>query len=321
MIKNLLRGFLKRFRYLPPALFAFWCLGQFFRDLYWASGLCFYIPSVLVCLLLVAAAWFERSEGRKKYARGLLLTAVYPLVMILFIENHFYQLNVATQTSATEAPGGPVFKLLHWNVCKGRTGMARVLDYLKEFDADLVALSELPHGTDLNEVSSSLGEGYQFVRQFDLALFVRGKVELTSDQIVQEEPPLVSKRLKIMGACCDLENGVQLNLWMADLVSYLEVPRNPSLQVLNQKLQEFQPDIVVGDFNAPRRSLGLSDLPEGFQHAYDLQGSGWGYTFPVPVPVYAIDQCLVNDTVTLRRYELDSTLLSDHRLQIIEFSL
>jgi hypothetical protein len=28
-------------------------------------------------------------------------------------------------------------------------------------------------------------------------------------------------------------------------------------------------------------------------HAYDVAGSGWSATWPIPLPLWAIDQCLV----------------------------
>jgi endonuclease/exonuclease/phosphatase family metal-dependent hydrolase len=80
------------------------------------------------------------------------------------------------------------------------------------------------------------------------------------------------------------------------------------------------PDVVIGDFNTPRRASGLSPLAPGYVHAYDARGEGWSYTWPVPVPVVAIDQCIVASGVDVSKYRLVSTRASDHRLQEIELS-
>jgi len=72
-------------------------------------------------------------------------------------------------------------------------------------------------------------------------------------------------------------------------------------------LVEYRPDLVAGDFNAPRRSRAISPLPAGFAHAYDLAGCGWSYTWPVICPLYAIDQCIVSNSVRPIRYELGAS--------------
>jgi endonuclease/exonuclease/phosphatase family metal-dependent hydrolase len=83
---------------------------------------------------------------------------------------------------------------------------------------------------------------------------------------------------------------------------------------------ECRPDIIVGDFNAPRRSRALCPLPEGFSHAYDDAGCGWSYTWPVPCPVLAIDQCITGSRVKALKYDLGVSRHSDHRMQILDFA-
>ena len=117
---------------------------------------------------------------------------------------------------------------------------------------------------------------------------------------------------------CTLEEG-PFELMIADMTSHATVPRDPYLRPFVAMLAERKIDVSVGDFNAPRRSLAFSNLPEGFQHAYDDAGTGWSYTWPVPVPCLAIDQCISGPDVVAVQYELRSTLLSDHRLQIMDF--
>src|SRR5262249_21619073 len=103
------------------------------------------------------------------------------------------------------------------------------------------------------------------------------------------------------------------------LPSSLAIERAPLLARVRGLIEEGRPDLVVGDFNAPRRSLGLSELPDGYAHAYDAAGTGWSYSWPVPIPLWAIDQCVVGPRVEALRYDLRSTAASDHRLQRLEF--
>ena len=72
--------------------------------------------------------------------------------------------------------------------------------------------------------------------------------------------------------------GRSVTVLVVDLPSELHIHRDPLLREVNELIDRHRPDLVVGDFNAPRRSWALSDLPAGYQHAYDTVGSGWGYT-------------------------------------------
>ena len=105
------------------------------------------------------------------------------------------------------------------------------------------------------------------------------------------------------------------------MVSNVLVHRDPPLRQLIRLMEAHQPDIVAGDFNAPRRSLALDPLPVGFRHAYEVAGKGWSYSWPILFPVYAIDQCILGKRIVPIRYELASSIHSDHRRQILEFSV
>ncbi len=108
-------------------------------------------------------------------------------------------------------------------------------------------------------------------------------------------------------------------MFAVDIGASLFNPRDPRLRKLTALMQTERPDLVVGDFNSRRRSRALCPLPGGFEHAYDAAGSGWSYTWPVPCPVLAIDQCIVGTRITPVMYELTSTLRSDHRMQTLDF--
>ena len=59
-------------------------------------------------------------------------------------------------------------------------------------------------------------------------------------------------------------NGDSLRIFSVDLISDIIVARDPLLRQLNRLAVEYQPDLIVGDFNAPRRQRS----PElGFQQS------------------------------------------------------
>ena len=79
-----------------------------------------------------------------------------------------------------------------------------------------------------------------------------------------------------------------------------------------------KPDLVVGDFNAPRRSWRLSRLPDGYRDAYDVAGAGWAGTWPSPLPIWSLDHVLAGPGVRVRSYRLPLSWRSDHRPQLVE---
>jgi hypothetical protein len=108
---------------------------------------------------------------------------------------------------------------------------------------------------------------------------------------------------------------------LIDLKSRPLFYRGAILDTIRERMIEMQPDIVVGDFNTSRRARMLSNLPEGYAHAYDAAGAGWCYTWPDRYPVWDINQCIFGPRVEPIRYDTVATGASDHRLQVFDFSL
>lgn len=79
------------------------------------------------------------------------------------------------------------------------------------------------------------------------------------------------------------------------------------------------PVILAGDFNAPHNVPNL-DFP-GMRNAHLEVGSGAHLTFPAKLPVWGIDHVLANDDVTLHSYQILAPGFSDHRTQLVRFSL
>jgi len=103
-----------------------------------------------------------------------------------------------------------------------------------------------------------------------------------------------------------------------NVISSPRVPRDPLLQRIVAMIESHDPDLVLGDFNSPRRSRALARLPAGFRHAYDASGTGWSSTWPARLPLLAIDQTIVGPRLAVRGYRLQTTRISDHRLQVTE---
>lgn len=300
-----------------------WVAGQILRDRNWWMGLLFYFPTpVLVSWLLLILA-ISRTKRRMN-----LFLLVAPLVMLLLVENHWTRPIHEIRTSSTfdvdtpQKSAATIFpevslhpkstriavrkKLIHWNVARGVMGWEKQWDYMESLQPDIIVISEIPEPFDATSLTD-----FDVLRVHEMAVACHGA--MTKSRTLVRGGALNAYHIT-----CSLAEG-PFELMIADMTSHITVPRDPYLRPFVALLAERKIDVSVGDFNAPRSSLAFCNLPEGFKHAYNVAGVGWSYTWPVPVPCLAIDQCITGPDVNAVHYELRSTLLSDHRLQILNF--
>ncbi len=285
-------------------VWALWLVGQVYRDDTWLTGLFFYIPSPMLVVLLLGGVLYGWVAKRRVLAVSLAGLALGPVVAVCFYENHFY---ARPSSALAQQP----LRLVHWNVFGGRLGWHAIQDALRRRGPDLVVLSEVPRRADISTTAKLFGQGFSGTSMSNLAVFARGT--LTDGEWLFHRGGI-----KIYGIIWGSPQGA-CRVLVVDLPSALDAAREPRLLRVAKWMRDWRPDIVVGDFNAPRRSRALSPLPTGYVHAYDAAGSGWSYTWPEPFPVYAIDQCIVGERITPVTYDIDSSFLSDHRLQVLDF--
>jgi vancomycin resistance protein VanJ len=291
-------------------VFLVWCTGQILRDSSWLAGLAFYIPSPCLAAGLLFTAGL--SAFRKwRESRVYLTLAIAPIWAVLLIDNQWIM-----PDGAAILPEKTI-RIVHWNICHGIPGWKLQKAAIIALDPDLIVLSET---TD--EVSEDLFPGYQMLPVQNMLVACRMPTDPSPQRL--RTRMTVSGHLVSGGSVraflvkCPVGE-VTLKVMIADHTSNPRVWRDPELRRLTAAMDQYQPDIVVGDLNAPRRSLALQLLPEGYRHAYESVGAGWSYTWPVPFPCLAIDQCLISASIAPVQYQLKSTLLSDHRIQILDF--
>jgi vancomycin resistance protein VanJ len=285
-------------------LWLMWVIGQFVRDTSWWTALAFYFPSPLLTALLVFASIALGMQKRYRIAGAMILLASIPAVMTLFVENRPFAM--ASPTIDSE------FRIVHWNV-GGRLRSPGGIDVLAAQSADLFVISEAGPSAGIEKLRARLGEQYHAMSFDGLAVISADSVRLG---------PVLLKGPRTIVQLVEWNRPDRpLRLMVVDLPSNLSVPRDPLLQAIRKLIAEHRPDLVIGDFNAPRRSRALSALPVGYRHAYDVVGRGCGYTWPTFAPMLAIDHCLIGPGVTPVRYELRTSWSSDHRLQAFDGGL
>lgn len=276
-----------------------WLAGQLARDATLPTALLFYLPSLLVAAGFVVLAALRRLGGRP--ALPLLTLALPPLAVGLLVEHRWGP--PSPPPVAAENP----LRLVHWNVSGGWAGLDDVAREIAAERPRVVVLSEGPERV-ARRVAAELPE--LEARSF-------GALSVLASGLVEADWVERSRELQMISATVSWR-GRQLRLLAANLASSPWTPRDPSLTRLRAAIVERRPDLVVGDFNAPRRSRMLSRLPDGYRHAYDEAGSGWSASWPVPLPLLSLDHVLCGPRVRAVGYRLRSTPWSDHRLQVAE---
>jgi len=81
------------------------------------------------------------------------------------------------------------------------------------------------------------------------------------------------------------------------------------------------PLLVVGDFNTPLDSVHVDLLRSDLTNAFESSGTGYRETWPVILPVLSLDQIWGNSGIRWHRSWCESSLRSDHRRVVAEFSI
>ena len=284
--------------------FVLWCIGQIARDQTWVTGLCFYIPSLFVGVLF---AFLTFVRWRQKSRIGWIFLAIAGLAgfCVCFVDNSIFGgLWVESQTPTS------THTLVHWNVFDGQFYWQSGHNRLVAMAPEIIVLSEPPSPERVRALSEALGAEYDYQRFGSMAAIARGELA-PNNTLADEENYEVNQFYWTFG-------GKTYQIFGVDCSSDIFHHRHPTLGKVNSLIAEHQPDFIVGDFNAPRRSLALQQLPTGYVHAYESVGTGLSYTWPWPVPMYSLDQCIVRQPIRIDSYELISGA-SDHRLQFLRF--
>jgi endonuclease/exonuclease/phosphatase (EEP) superfamily protein YafD len=114
-----------------------------------------------------------------------------------------------------------------------------------------------------------------------------------------------------------------MNVVVVDIVNHVLQDRAVPMAKLRDVTApcDGEPLLVVGDFNTPADSVHFQPLRGELLNAFEAAGAGYAPTWPVPLPVVQIDHVWANRHVVLHNCRQQSTLRSDHRMVIVDFSL
>ncbi len=216
------------------------------------------------------------------------------------------------------APPGGVqpARVLFWNANRGNLGPAGTARAARAAGADLAFVVEFCGGEtpEARAAWRKAFAGYNAVFPGEkMAIFSRGEVEPGGIEKLDDGSYAARARVSVSGR--------PVNVILVDIRATLTRHRGPALARLAELVRESPADgplLVLGDFNTPRNSALLAPLRAELVNAFETAGRGLDATWPVPLPVHAIDQVWVGRALRAAGCRHFSTWRSDHRQVLCE---
>ncbi|MCZ7591596.1 MAG: endonuclease/exonuclease/phosphatase family protein [Kiritimatiellae bacterium] len=287
-------------RVVFPCVGMLWLLGWWLGDrqppLLWL----FYIPAPLI------AAWGLIDWALRLYRAGWARSGITIAITLLALSKTL--LFDSRWNRPTPPPPGAIH-VEHWNVAHAPFGYAPVLRALDADNADLIVFDEAKYSADLADLTEKeLGLTHVFHDQ-GMAILSRYPFE--------PQGTISLPNARAWWAIIETPRG-PLHVLTMDLLSHPALDRAPTMDALTMWLQDrtdTAPLIIVGDFNTTRSARALDPLRKFMRHAYEAGGRGWPYSWPLPIPVYAIDHAWVSTNIVVHNYRLRTSAMSDHARQ------
>jgi len=272
-----------------------------------ASSVFYALPLPLVSALILAAGLLWLGNRRRRIAVGCALAAL--LTAGLWAREAFH---------AHECPPGRDGVLvMMWNTARGFGGWSAVAERVASFDADIVGLVEAGgSGDDRRAFWKKFFPGYE------VQLHGGGLVILARGHILEHR----TLRLDGSSSCGEVWieiAGRRVRVLLVDAVVRPFSDRSEMLATVFD-LARTSPDvptIVMGDFNTPVDSVWFENARRDFVQAFEQAGDGLMATWPVPLPVMAIDHVWVSRQTKVLCAYLGWTWASDHRPVLARVSL
>ncbi len=288
-------------------------------------------PTVLTLLALGAAMWwFLRRQRRLALAPAGLAALSLGWTMVTMC--HYQPARTVSGT-----PRRAVF----WNIARGVGGWDRIAGAIERRDADIVGLVEsLSSGPSHNGLTreahaaarqAKAAARAQYWRErlpgYEAIVTRQGLTVLTRGQIVADEMVMLGgDNYTAFGYCLHAEidlDGERVHVGVVDVLHKVRQPRSLQIGRLVELVERIgdEPLVLGGDFNTPVDSVYLAPLRLRSRNAFETVGRGYMATWPIPLPLVAIDQAWLSDRVEPGHAWHGWTVVSDHRPVIVEFGV
>jgi vancomycin resistance protein VanJ len=258
-------------------------------------------PVLAILGFVTAALW----APKKRFALASLVTGVICAIVWIVVS---WERNPQSMDKQD-------LRVVSWNAEHPKSKLPEAIETARKFDADILGITE----TESTEPADA---------ELWRAAFSSHTVETLPGFM------LLITRGEVLGRLSgSLGGGGNFNLVQLKFgerrvqLVFVEFASNPlhSRRLAHDALRSLlsnlpkEPVVVMGDFNTPRESAYLGRLRENLQDTFDVGGSGFAETWPVPVPVLSLDHIFTSKEFRVLRCE-HGWALSDHRPVIADLA-
>jgi len=284
---------------------AFWT-GRFLKDsdstLIWL----YYMPPVITGILGFIWLFLTIRNRMQLLQLYVFITVAFCFFKVLVLDHRW--------NKPPELLPENNIRILHWNTARGVLGVESIVRTMQDDNPDIIMMSEPPRVDMLSDIAyHALGMEH---------IFTEAGMSLASHYPITYLGNIILPAGAGWHARVETSVG-PLDFAAIDIVSRPNLNRVPAMQALAQWIDNRTssiPLVIMGDFNTPHDAASLKPLRARMLNAYEQAGRGWPYTWPVPLPLYAIDQTWIEPGIKVNDYHLSQTRFSDHKRQIVDIS-
>lgn len=288
------------------ALCTFFWIGRVVKDAD-TSLIWFYLmPPLFVGMLAFIWLFLTLRYRFRLLQLYVFITMIFCFIKVLVIDHRWNK-------QPTQLPENNI-RILHWNTARGVLGVESIVRTMQDDNPDIIMMSEPPRVDMLSDIAyHALGMEH---------IFTDAGMSLASHYPIKYLGTIALPAGA--GWHARVETGAgPLDFAAVDIVSRPNLDRNPSFQALASWIDRrtsSAPLVVMGDFNTPHDAASLKPIRARMLNAYEQGGRGWPYTWPVPLPLYAIDQTWVEPGIKVNDFHLLQARFSDHKRQVVDIS-
>jgi len=208
------------------------------------------------------------------------------------------------------------YRTMFWNVDRYPLGVKGVIDHVKQKNADFIGLVEAKPkiNEDMNLIEATFNN-------YELHSLKGGMLFLTRGTLLSNQ----FHRLSDNGRCNVLSvwhREEQFTIILVDINPDPLKSREDAIEQLFLIMEKYNDNLLVmGDFNTPFDSSHFDSYRSNYQHAFSASGSGWIETYPICLPILAIDHIWLSIGIKPKLCRHQSTWFSGHRSIVLEFDL
>jgi len=284
---------------------AFW-VGRFLKDSDSALIWLYYMPPVITGILGFIWLFLTIRNRMQLLQLYVFITVAFCFFKVLVLDHRW--------NKPPELLPENNIRILHWNTARGVLGVESIVRTMQDDNPDIIMMSEPPRVDMLSDIAyHALGMEH---------IFTDAGMSLASHYPIKYLGNIILPAGAGWHARVETSVG-PLDFAAIDIVSRPNLNRVPAMQALAQWIDNRTssiPLVIMGDFNTPHDAASLKPLRARMLNAYEQAGRGWPYTWPVPLPLYAIDQTWIEPGMRVNDYHLSQTRFSDHKRQIVDIT-